>query len=401
MNGGLSKSLVVTKGQRPQLKSSYRKSRFSLEDDIGLLEQLLADLDVETAFKILNLLEEHPDILEDVLSTSSCQESPYSEPIDDFSQSKPESPGAIEEIIQTCDSEEYTEERPSSSTSHKYIIDKTMERLMSAHQNGRPLSTSSIHTRSSSITSEDLVQLLRTSSVNLLSRANSSSLRKSTTSVSSSEFNQERPITSMALTHFTSDDQILWSLDQSRPPTSDVRTIKAPIQTIFKQHSQSRIPKATRSANSSTKVSVSTLQFKIEDELVVEQASFSAKKKSARPKIASNTAIPKEKSTANRKSPTIKSITRAIRSIRNPPVIVKEPSMVILDPIVIVIPTKCNECNKKTRVTALFKCRCGFHFCGNHRFNDKHKCTFNYKEAGKEALIKDNPMTRKDKLNKI
>uniref|UniRef100_A0A7S0VJ25 AN1-type domain-containing protein n=1 Tax=Hemiselmis tepida TaxID=464990 RepID=A0A7S0VJ25_9CRYP len=63
-------------------------------------------------------------------------------------------------------------------------------------------------------------------------------------------------------------------------------------------------------------------------------------------------------------------------------------------------PTRCASCCKKVGLTG-FVCRCGHTFCGVHRYSDKHECTFDYKQAGREALSKANPVVEAAKLEKI
>ena len=61
---------------------------------------------------------------------------------------------------------------------------------------------------------------------------------------------------------------------------------------------------------------------------------------------------------------------------------------------------RCHACKKKVGLTAL-TCRCGGIFCGQHRYSDKHDCTFDYKKLGKEQLIKLNPLIVGDKYQKF
>ncbi|ORY33580.1 hypothetical protein BCR33DRAFT_653265, partial [Rhizoclosmatium globosum] len=51
----------------------------------------------------------------------------------------------------------------------------------------------------------------------------------------------------------------------------------------------------------------------------------------------------------------------------------------------------CFTCNKKLGSIAVFKCKCSNFFCSTHRYSDRHQCSFNYKEAGRAALTKENP----------
>ncbi|XP_058179453.1 zinc finger A20 and AN1 domain-containing stress-associated protein 6-like [Rhododendron vialii] len=61
---------------------------------------------------------------------------------------------------------------------------------------------------------------------------------------------------------------------------------------------------------------------------------------------------------------------------------------------------RCNFCRKKVGLTG-FKCRCGHTFCSIHRYSDKHKCAFDYKGAGQDAIAKANPVVKADKIEKI
>jgi len=61
---------------------------------------------------------------------------------------------------------------------------------------------------------------------------------------------------------------------------------------------------------------------------------------------------------------------------------------------------RCFSCNKKIGLTG-FTCRCGYIFCSEHRYSDKHECTFDYKLAGREVIAKANPKVMASKINKI
>ncbi|KAG4086458.1 hypothetical protein H8356DRAFT_1734984 [Neocallimastix lanati (nom. inval.)] len=61
---------------------------------------------------------------------------------------------------------------------------------------------------------------------------------------------------------------------------------------------------------------------------------------------------------------------------------------------------KCEYCNKKLRITATYKCKCGKIFCAAHRYSECHNCTYDYKKQGKKDLEKNNPLVVKDKLQK-
>ncbi|KAJ3204029.1 Rab5 GDP/GTP exchange factor [Entophlyctis luteolus] len=63
--------------------------------------------------------------------------------------------------------------------------------------------------------------------------------------------------------------------------------------------------------------------------------------------------------------------------------------------------THCFSCNKKLGHLPVFKCKCAHYFCSTHRYSDRHKCTFNFKEAGKTQLEKENPKVEGCKIAKI
>jgi len=50
-------------------------------------------------------------------------------------------------------------------------------------------------------------------------------------------------------------------------------------------------------------------------------------------------------------------------------------------------PKRCmaGECRVRLGLTA-FACRCGGYYCGTHRFDDAHACTYDYK-AEQQALL--------------
>ncbi|GJQ08842.1 hypothetical protein GpartN1_g633.t1 [Galdieria partita] len=61
---------------------------------------------------------------------------------------------------------------------------------------------------------------------------------------------------------------------------------------------------------------------------------------------------------------------------------------------------RCQYCRKKVGLTG-FTCRCGRLFCGDHRYSDKHDCSFDFKAENKEMLSRANPQVVSAKLNKI
>ncbi|KAK7364341.1 hypothetical protein VNO80_12918 [Phaseolus coccineus] len=58
---------------------------------------------------------------------------------------------------------------------------------------------------------------------------------------------------------------------------------------------------------------------------------------------------------------------------------------------------RCNSCKKKIGLLG-FQCRCGETFCGVHRYLEMHACKIDWKEIGREILIKQNPLCISDKL---
>ncbi|XP_010533741.1 PREDICTED: zinc finger A20 and AN1 domain-containing stress-associated protein 1 [Tarenaya hassleriana] len=64
------------------------------------------------------------------------------------------------------------------------------------------------------------------------------------------------------------------------------------------------------------------------------------------------------------------------------------------------VPTKCFSCSKKVGLTG-FKCKCGSMFCGVHRYPEIHDCQFDFKEAGRDAIAKANPVVKAEKVDKI
>ncbi|KAJ3677632.1 hypothetical protein LUZ60_003356 [Juncus effusus] len=58
---------------------------------------------------------------------------------------------------------------------------------------------------------------------------------------------------------------------------------------------------------------------------------------------------------------------------------------------------RCFRCRKRVGLTG-FRCRCGDMFCGDHRYSDRHGCTFDYKTAGRDLISKENPVVRAAKI---
>ena len=63
-------------------------------------------------------------------------------------------------------------------------------------------------------------------------------------------------------------------------------------------------------------------------------------------------------------------------------------------------PARCFSCRKRVGLTG-FKCRCGYTYCGLHRYAEEHGCSFDYKAHGRELLAKANPLVKANKIDKI
>jgi len=63
-------------------------------------------------------------------------------------------------------------------------------------------------------------------------------------------------------------------------------------------------------------------------------------------------------------------------------------------------PSRCWSCNKKVGLLG-FKCKCYYVFCSRHRYSDKHECSFDYQQAAKTTLAKENPMVVAHKIDKL
>ncbi|CAN4080520.1 unnamed protein product [Withania somnifera] len=61
---------------------------------------------------------------------------------------------------------------------------------------------------------------------------------------------------------------------------------------------------------------------------------------------------------------------------------------------------RCSGCRKKVGLTG-FRCRCGELFCGEHRYSDRHDCSYDYKTAGREAIARENPVVKAAKIIKV
>ncbi|RDX90614.1 Zinc finger A20 and AN1 domain-containing stress-associated protein 5 [Mucuna pruriens] len=61
---------------------------------------------------------------------------------------------------------------------------------------------------------------------------------------------------------------------------------------------------------------------------------------------------------------------------------------------------RCSGCRRRVGLTG-FRCRCGDLFCSEHRYSDRHDCSYDYKAAGREAIARENPVVRAAKIVKV
>ncbi|CEM00851.1 unnamed protein product [Vitrella brassicaformis CCMP3155] len=61
---------------------------------------------------------------------------------------------------------------------------------------------------------------------------------------------------------------------------------------------------------------------------------------------------------------------------------------------------RCWKCRAKIGLLG-FECRCGYFFCGTHRYADMHECDFDWKNFERQNLAKLNPEVAPSKLERI
>ncbi|KAL2326468.1 hypothetical protein Fmac_025526 [Flemingia macrophylla] len=61
---------------------------------------------------------------------------------------------------------------------------------------------------------------------------------------------------------------------------------------------------------------------------------------------------------------------------------------------------RCSGCRRRVGLTG-FRCRCGDLFCADHRYSDRHDCSYDYKAAGREAIARENPVVKAPKILKV
>jgi hypothetical protein len=62
--------------------------------------------------------------------------------------------------------------------------------------------------------------------------------------------------------------------------------------------------------------------------------------------------------------------------------------------------SRCSGCRRKVGLTG-FRCRCGDLFCSDHRYSDRHDCSYDYKAAGREAIARENPVVKAAKIVRV
>jgi hypothetical protein len=61
---------------------------------------------------------------------------------------------------------------------------------------------------------------------------------------------------------------------------------------------------------------------------------------------------------------------------------------------------RCSGCKRKVGLTG-FRCRCGELFCSEHRYSDRHVCSYDYKAAAREAIARENPVVKAAKIVRV
>ena len=88
---------------------------------------------------------------------------------------------------------------------------------------------------------------------------------------------------------------------------------------------------------------------------------------------------------------------------RQPSRKVVTPRKAIASPIKVTIKKNpcCTLCQKKLGPAQTFLCKCEKQFCAQHRYSDRHTCTYDYKASAKVALREANPLIKSDKLLRL
>ena len=375
----------------------------AIEEDIRILENLLCELDVDTAIKILNLLEDHPQILEDAMNTDSEESSTIASQRDSLRSAGSHIEVIEERIVGDEGQDVVVLAKKASSASLKHLLNVALERGRTPPAK-RPTSTKSvtfsIHTRTSSISSTDLVLLLKKSESvqRIVSRAASrASSSKSRTRIATSmpelrKKPNERHSTCIGLTKdetvIKAIKESLITVPKSRPITtenagstastvtarSEEKVEKKPEKPIEKVEKASRLPKPKYPLKSQGS----------------RKSLNGSKTDVTRRSVASKKSSSKQNSSSSLISDSRSSETKTASNATQMDVYAST-----------AVNSRCFECKKKLGITSVFKCRCGNSFCTTHRYTDRHKCAYDYKEAGRTTLLRENPQVKKEKVPKI
>jgi len=61
---------------------------------------------------------------------------------------------------------------------------------------------------------------------------------------------------------------------------------------------------------------------------------------------------------------------------------------------------RCYKCRRRVGLEGI-ECRCGYIFCGKHRYADEHDCEYDYKKAQRRKLMQENTKLQGKKFDKI
>ncbi|KAJ0783580.1 putative transcription regulator A20-like family [Helianthus annuus] len=109
---------------------------------------------------------------------------------------------------------------------------------------------------------------------------------------------------------------------------------------------------------------------------------------------------------SQRRSGSARSPTRSTSTFRDESVdLVVDRTVVVVENEIkekttVKVVNRCSGCRKRVGFAG-FRCRCGDLFCGEHRYSDRHDCTYDYKTAGREAIARENPVVKAAKIMKI
>lgn len=65
------------------------------------------------------------------------------------------------------------------------------------------------------------------------------------------------------------------------------------------------------------------------------------------------------------------------------------------------VSNRCTVCPRKLGLATKFICRCGQQLCSEHRYSDRHSCSFDFRAAGRETLERENPLIEFEKIARI